>query len=151
LPWPRTALCTGTDDMDHVWTISSSDADGMVELTLHAGPRPLVATLSEAELASVENLLREVTDAVQRGEFSRVRLGTAFRNSIGRDPFQQVAIAPRQRGLFAWWVDCAYVVIGLSFAAGHHSPWRFVGYAFAVVAFGDLVGHGLRRAQRLMR
>ncbi|GAB1644314.1 hypothetical protein [Krasilnikovia sp. MM14-A1259] len=135
--------------MDDVWAISSSGASGMVVLILRAGPRPLVAAVSEAELVSVRTLLPEVAEAVQCGEFSRVRLGSAFRNSIGRDPFRQVTVAPPQRGLFAWWLDCAYAVVGLSFAAGNGNTWlRFAGYAFAVVALGDLVGYGWRWLRR---
>ncbi|BFU46322.1 hypothetical protein KRMM14A1004_45590 [Krasilnikovia sp. MM14-A1004] len=137
--------------MDDVWTISPNGAAGRVELTLRAASRPLVAVLSDAEFASVRTLLPEVAETVQRGEFSRVRLGTAFRNTIGRDPFRQMTGAPAQRGLFAWWADCAYVVIGLSFAADHSHWLRFAGYVFAAGAFGDLVGHARRRLRRQPR
>jgi hypothetical protein len=131
---------------DDVWAISRGTG-GMVELILRTGPpRPLVATLSEAELASVADVLPTVADAVQRGEFSRIQLGAAFDSAIGRDPFRQMTAAPRSPGLFAWWLDLSYVVVGLGFAAGHHNRWlRLAGWVFAAVALADLVMHGWRR------
>jgi hypothetical protein len=119
----------------------------MVELTLRTGPpRPLVATLSEAELASVAEALPAIADAVQRGEFSRMRLGAAFTSAIGRDPFRQATVAPRRQGLFAWWVDLLYVGVGLSFAADQDNRWlRLAGWAFAAFAFADLVMSGWHR------
>ena len=134
------------DDRGEVWAISRG-AGGRVELTLRTGPpRPLAATLSEAELATVANVLPEVADAVRRGEFSRIQLGKAFDNAIGRDPFRQVTIPPRNRGLFPWWLDLAYVVVGLGFAADHGNPWlRLAGWALAAVASTDLVLHAWRR------
>ncbi|GAA4605792.1 hypothetical protein GCM10023107_73430 [Actinoplanes octamycinicus] len=122
----------------------------MVELVLHTGPpRPLVATLTEAELASVAGVLPTVADAVERGVFSRTQLGAAFTSAIGRDPFRQLTPDPGGRGLFAWWVDLAYVVVGLGFAAGNPNWWlRVAGWAFAAVALTDLVLHGYRRIRR---
>jgi hypothetical protein len=139
--------------VDDVWTISPGDKPGRVELTLRAGPpRPLAATLTEAELASLTNVLPEVAEAVRRGAFSRIQLGAAFRDSIGRDPFRQVTGASRRRGLFAWWADVAYLVVGVAFAANHGNPWlRLAGWSLAAVAFGDLVGPGWRRLRSRTR
>ncbi|BCJ48451.1 hypothetical protein GCM10010168_76230 [Actinoplanes ianthinogenes] len=122
----------------------------MVELILRTGPpRPLVATLSEAELAGVASVLPTVADAVRRGTFSRIQLGAAFTSAIGRDPFRQVATDPGGRGLFPWWVDLLYVVVGLGFAAGHGNWWlRAAGWAFAAVALTDAVTQGCRRIRR---
>ncbi|GAA2712682.1 hypothetical protein Apa02nite_089640 [Actinoplanes palleronii] len=54
-------------------------------MILRSGPpRPLAATLSEAELASAASVLPAVADAVRRGE-----LGVAFSGAIGRDPFRR--------------------------------------------------------------
>ncbi len=82
--------------MDDVWTIFTSDAAATVELTLRTGPpRPLVATLTQTELASVATVLPTVAEAVRRGEFSRIQLGTAFQATIGRDPFRHPTVAAR--------------------------------------------------------
>lgn len=134
------------ESQDDVWAVSS-DADGLVELTLLTGPpRPLVATLSETELAGVANMLSEVADAVRRGEFSRIQLGAAFRSAIGRDPFKLVTGAPPRRGLFTWWIDLVYVVIGLGFVADHSDLLlRIAGWTLTTVALADLVRHGWRR------
>jgi hypothetical protein len=147
--------CRGREDDngEDVWAVSrhtdwagSRRTERTVELTLRTGPpRPLVATLSEAELASVAKVLPAVADAVRRGEFSRIQLGAAFTGAIGRDPFRQVTMAGGDRGLFAWWVDLVYVVVGLGFATDHGNRWlRIAGWAFATVAVADLVTSGWR-------
>jgi hypothetical protein len=132
------------------WVISPGDAASRVKLTLRNGPpRPLVATLTEAELESVADVLPEVAQAVRRGEFSRIRLGAAFRDRIGRDPFTQTTAASRRRGLYPWWAGVSFLVIGLGFAAGHSNPLlRLAGSAIAAIALGDLVGHVWRRLRR---
>lgn len=129
-----------------MWGVSGI-AGGMVELTLRTGPpRPLAATLSEAELANAANVMPKVADAVRRGEFSRIQLGTAFDSAIGRDPFKQVTAAPRSGGMFPWWADLAYVVVGLGFAANHNNlVLRIAGWTLAAIAFADLVTQGWRR------
>ncbi|MEU4218506.1 hypothetical protein [Actinoplanes sp. NPDC026623] len=136
--------------MEDVWVVAPGDAAGRIRLTLRTGPpRPLAATLTEAELASVADVLPQVAEAVRRGEFSRIRLGTAFRNAIGRDPFRQATGSPPRKGMFAWWLDVAYVVVGLTFAAGNSNPWlRLAGWSFAAIAAGDLAGHAWRRRRR---
>jgi hypothetical protein len=109
-------------------------------------PRPLVAVLTEAELASVANVMPSVAEAVRRGEFSRIQLATMFRTAIGRDPFRQAATAERRPGRTAWWADVAYIVVGLGFAAGHSNLWlRLAGWALAAIALSDLVRHVWRR------
>jgi len=86
---------------------------------------------------------------VERGEFSRVQLAAAFRAAIGRDPFRQATRESSGPGRFAGWLDLAYIVIGLGFAAGQDNGWlRLLGYAFAAAAFGDLVRLGWRRFRR---
>src|SRR5690349_15635670 len=110
-------MATG-GQMDDVWTVSASDATETVRLTLRLGPpRPLVATLSQAELARVADILPAVSMAVRRGEFSRVQLRTMFQATIGRAPFQQVTVAGRRRGLVPWWAGIASIIVGLGFAA----------------------------------
>lgn len=139
--------------MDDVWTVSASDAAETVRLTLHLGPpRPLVARLSKTELARVADILPAVSTAVRRGEFSRVKLGTMFQAAIGRDPFKQVTVAVRRRGLFPWWVGLANIIIGLGFAAQHSTLWlRIAGWAVATVALTDLVGQAWRWFRRSRR
>jgi hypothetical protein len=125
------------------WTISPSSPPGSVELTLRTGPpRPLAATLTEAELVKVTDVLPEVAEAVSRGEFSRIQLGKAFQAAIGRDPFRQVGATPRRRGLFVWWADLAFGIVSLDFAATNSNLWlKLTGWAFAAIALVDLAGH----------
>jgi hypothetical protein len=139
-------LAVKVRSVEDVWTISASTS-GTVQVTLRIGPpRPLAAVLTDAELASLTNVLPEVAEAVRRGEFSRIQLAAMFREAIGRDPFRQATTAARRPVLTAWWADVLYIVIGLSFAANHGSPWlRLTGWALAAIAFGDLVRHIWRR------
>ncbi|WP_412739941.1 hypothetical protein [Krasilnikovia sp. MM14-A1259] len=132
--------------MEEVWAVSPSTS-GTVMVTLRVGPpRPLVAVLSDAELASVVNVLPEVAEAVRRGEFSRIQLAAVFRATIGRDPFRQAMKAAGLPALTAWWADVAYIVTGLGFAASQDSLWlRLVGWTLAAGAFGDLGRHIWRR------
>jgi hypothetical protein len=131
---------------EDVWTVSRSGSEA-VHVTLRIGPpRPLVAVLTEAELASVANVMPSVAEAVRRGEFSRIQLATMFRTAIGRDPFRQAATAERRPVRTAWWADVAHIVVGLGFAAGHSNLWlRLAGWALAAIALGDLVRHVWRR------
>ncbi|GGN98761.1 hypothetical protein GCM10010112_91960 [Actinoplanes lobatus] len=132
--------------VEDVWTVSRN-ADGSVRLTLRIGPpRPLVAVLTEPELASVANVMPTVAEAVRRDEFSRIKLATMFRTAIGRDPFRQAATVERRAGHTVWWADVAYIVVGLGFAASHSNLWlRLAGWAFAAIALGDLVRNVWRR------
>ncbi|WP_250006669.1 hypothetical protein [Actinoplanes sp. M2I2] len=76
----------------------------------------------------------------------RIKLGKAFANLIGRDPFRQVAVDPRTSALFPWWTDLAYVAVGISFVGDHGNLWLGIaGWTFATVTFADLVAHGRRR------
>ena len=132
--------------VEDIWTVSRGGSEA-VRATLRIGPpRPLVAVLTEAELASVANVMPSVAEAVRRGEFSRIQLATMFRTAIGRDPFRQAATAERRPVRTAWWADVAYIVVGLGFAAGHSNLWlRLAGRALAAIALGDLVRHVWRR------
>ena len=91
------------EQMDEVWAVSSDEVAGTVTLTLRAGPRPLVATLTEAEMTTVADLMPEVAAVTRRGEFSRIRLAATFCEAIGRDPFKQATVAPPQQESFKWW------------------------------------------------
>jgi hypothetical protein len=139
--------------MQDVWTVSSGDGTGKARLRLRAGPpRPLVATLTEAELTRVAALLPQVAEVVRRGEFSRIRLGTAFQDAIGRDPFrQEKAVVSRDGSDWSWWKNLGAVVIGMGFAQ-NDSLWKqILGYGFAALAFGDFVGDAWRRLRRWHR
>ncbi|GAB2606695.1 hypothetical protein Aab01nite_01850 [Paractinoplanes abujensis] len=131
--------------MNDVWTTSPAGRDGRITLTLVAGPpRPLTASLTEAELAAAAGILRTTADAVGRGEFSRVQLGRGFREAIGRDPFRQV----RPRTEDRWWLNVVHVFIGLAFASSVDAVWlKLAGYAFALVALGLLL-HTWHRRRR---
>jgi hypothetical protein len=134
--------------LDNVWTIVGQ-GDGTVELTLLAGPRPLVAKVTQSEFEALAVVIPQVADTVGRGEFSRVQLAAAFRAAIGRDPFKQATRESSRPGRFAGWLDLAYIVIGLGFAAEQDNRWlRLAGYGFAAVAFGDLVRRVWRRFRR---
>jgi hypothetical protein len=135
---------------EQAWVITPIDGSGKVELTLRSGPpRPLVATLTEAELTSVADVLRGIAAAVGRGEFSRIQLGAAFQDAIGRDPFRQVTADPRRRGLSPWWADLAYIVVGLGFAADVSNTWlRLAGIGLAAAGFVDLLRRAVRRRSR---
>ena len=99
--------------VEDVWTVSRSGSEA-VHITLRIGPqRPLVAVVTEAELASVANVMPSVAEAVRRGEFSRIQLATMFRTAIGRDPFRQAATAERRPVRTGWWANVAYIVVSL--------------------------------------
>ncbi|MEU4238280.1 hypothetical protein [Actinoplanes sp. NPDC026619] len=55
----------------------------------------------------------EVAEVVRRGEFSRIQLGTAFQDAIGRDPFrQEKTLVSRDRSSWSWWKNLGAVIIG---------------------------------------
>ncbi|GAA2637864.1 hypothetical protein [Paractinoplanes durhamensis] len=129
------------------------DETGKVRLRLRVGPpRPLVATLTEAELALVAPVLPEVAEVVRRGDFSRIRLGTAFHDAIGRDPFRQEnAVVRRDESSWSWWKTLGAVVIGVGFAQDDSLWKQILGYGFAALALGDFVGDAWRRLRRWHR
>ncbi|GAA0477515.1 hypothetical protein Ade02nite_68500 [Paractinoplanes deccanensis] len=131
--------------MDEVWTVVPRR--GGVEVTLTAGPpHPLVARLTAAELSAAEQAMAGVAESVRRGEFSRPRLGQAFRDAIGRDPFRRrKTVEPGPL-----WPGLAGTVVGFSFAS-HHSEvlWlRLAGYGVGLAALGDLAAQVWRRIAR---
>jgi hypothetical protein len=131
-----------------VWTIVD-EGGNTVELTLLAGPRPLVAKVTRSEFEALTDVIPQVADTVGRGEFSRVQLAAAFRAAIGRDPFKQATSGSFRPGRFAGWLDLGYIVIGLGFAADQDNRWlQLAGYGFAAVALGDLIRLGRRRFRR---
>ncbi len=130
--------------MDEVWTVAPAGA-GRHEVTVRAAPRPLVARLTDAELAEVEHILR----AIRRDEFSRIQLGAAFREAIGRDPFRQQRPPGRSAADGSWWAELAALVFALGFAAEDHALWlRIVAYLVAAVSAAALAGRVVRRARR---
>jgi hypothetical protein len=138
--------------MDEVWNVTPAETRGMHDVTLRVGPpRPLTAQLSDSELAKLQGVLPATAEMVRRGQFSRVQLGAAFHEAIGRDPFRQVG-APgkaRRTGRWPWWADLAFVVVALGFAADDHALVLRIGaLVFAAVAFADFIGHVVRPWRR---
>jgi hypothetical protein len=138
-------LDVGMDD--EVWTVSRRGRRFVISLS-SAAPRPLVARLTAAEMAAVEAVLPRIAEVVRRGEFSRVQLGAAFREAIGRDPFRQATPVPPVRP----WGPICVIILGLGFATGNAAWWlRPAGYVVAAYAVGDLVRQAMlrRRSQQL--
>jgi hypothetical protein len=130
-----------------VWTVVPRR--GRVEVTLTAGPpRPLVARLKQSELAESAEAMRLIGEAVRRGQFSRVQLGAAFQEAIGRDPFRQVGARGKER--LPWWGALAIIITGTAFAANNRDRlWmQIAGYAVALVGAVDLVALSWRRISR---
>jgi hypothetical protein len=134
--------------MDDVWSVTPARAAGVHDVTLHAGPpRPLVARLTDAELAQGEGALSAVAEAVRRGEFSRVQLGRTFREAIGRDPFRQQHVADAQKErMRSVWIDIAFLAIFVIALTGDQALWvRVMAGGFAALTVADLVRHGWQR------
>ena len=126
---------------DDVWAVSRRGKRFVLTLP-SAAPRPLVASLTAAEMARAEPVLPEVAETVRRGEFSRVQLGAAFQAAIGRDPFRQAK--PRQP--LQPWIGLCQIVVGLGFATGSASPWlRPAGYVVAAIGLVEIVSQVWRR------
>lgn len=71
-----------------------------VLVVVDAGPRPLEAVLTPAELDRLRPVLDATAVAARDGGFSRIRLRDAARDAIGRDPFHQTG--PDDDGV-GWW------------------------------------------------
>lgn len=108
-------------------------------MLLRAGPRPLVARLTRAELARVTDILDEAVAAWQRDDYSRIRLGTALREAIGRDPFRSPD-RDGDRSFLPWWRAGLYLVFGVGFAVRHFPGWlQLAGWGMVAVVVTDLV------------
>jgi hypothetical protein len=142
------------DEMtDRGWEVTRSGSTEVL-LTVHVGPAPLVARMTRAELERASEVLDAAVRAHRSGEYSRIRLGTALRDALGRDPLMSVPAAARRAGrpMFPWWLDLAYLVIGLGFATDQENGWlRAAGFLFAALAAGDLAARPIRRYRRRLR
>ncbi len=132
------------------WTATPAGRSGRVTVTLDAGPRPLVAELTEAELEKVRAVLTGAVEAARRDDYSRIRLREALRAAIGRDPF---TTAPRDdsRGgqpFFSPWLGVIFVFSGVGFAVRNTDWLRLAGIVFALIALGDVVRHGVRHVRQ---
>jgi hypothetical protein len=119
----------------------------MVAVTLAVGPRPLVATLTQQDLERVKDILDDTVQADRRGEYSRIKLGSAMRAAIGHDPFTPSAksSAKKDAAIFPVALAVTFVAFGFGFAVSHSSIWlQLVGYGFAAIAAADLIGRFVR-------
>ena len=97
-------------------------------MTLPAGPRPLIARISVAELERITPALDEAVAAWQRREYSRPRFAAAMRETLGRDPFRQ-ARKPRssRREML---IDLSFLAVSITFTSTADAWWqRAIGLA----------------------
>jgi hypothetical protein len=122
-----------------------------VEVTLRVGPRVLVARLTRAELARVSAVLDAAVAAENSGGYSRIRLGRAMREAIGRDPLASPG-RDQTESFLPLWLAILYVVFGVGFAVRHLSGWlQLCGWALAAIAVADLVHRAVCRVRRRLR
>ncbi|MFB9358423.1 hypothetical protein [Actinoplanes nipponensis] len=122
-----------------------------VEVTVTVGPRVLTGRLTRAELARAAGALDAAVEAERRGDYSRIRLGAALREAIGRDPLGSPGRDAREK-LLPLALALLYVPLGIGFAVRHPGGWlQLLGWSVAAIALYDLARRGIRRARRRLR
>jgi hypothetical protein len=122
-----------------------------VEVLLRVGTRSLVARLTRAELDRVADILDAAVAAERRNDYSRIRLGAALVEAIGRDPLRSPHVLAKPSFL-PWWQVLLYLVLGVGFAVRHLAGWwQFLGWGTAAFAVTDLVQHVVWRHRRRLR
>ncbi|MDI6100061.1 hypothetical protein QLQ12_15775 [Actinoplanes sp. NEAU-A12] len=118
-----------------------------VLVVLDAGPRPLEAVLTPAELDRLRPVLDAAGASARDGEFSRIRLRDAARDAIGRDPFRQAATDDDEDG--RWWWPALMIGAGLMGVLTEDRPlWqRVIGGLLLALGAVELI----RKVRRLLR
>jgi len=109
-----------------------------VEVELRLGPRTLVGRLTRDELKRVSGILDAAVAAEQAGEYSRIALGAALREAIGRDPLGSPGRDGKERFLPVW-VALSSLLLGFGFGVRHLDDWwQICGWGVVAVAVTDL-------------
>lgn len=138
------ATVAGVDsEVADAWVVTR-EGRTEVEVEVRLGPRTLDGRLSRAELERVRSILDAAVAAEKAGTYSRIKLGAALREAIGRDPLGSPGRGRRDR-LWPVWAALSYLVLGAGFGVRHLDDWwQLCGWGVAAVAVTELV----RRARR---